>query len=106
MIGDNGPRRTNVVASRQPIIDGLKTATATRSALLTSRAALVFDWPPISVSSTASSRSAVEPELADRPGLFLFDTHPEIVELPEIAILEEVRCPCRCDKYTLLCCYY
>lgn len=94
MIGDDGPRRANVAATRRPVVGSPKSATAARSALLTSRPALVFDWPPISVSPTTSSRSAVEPELADRPWLFLFDAHPEIVELPEIAILEEVRCPC------------
>jgi len=101
---DDGRRRRADVAAAagRPVVGGPKSATAARSALLTGRPALVFDGPPVSVSpATATSRSAVEPELADRPGLFLFDAHPEIVELPEVVILEEVRCTCSTrDKHT------
>jgi len=92
MTGGDGPRRADVAAAGRAVVGGPKSATAARGALLASRPALVLgDGPPV---ADAVNRGAVEPELADRPGLLLFDAHPEIVELPEIAILEEVRRTC------------
>jgi len=102
MIG--GPRRVDLAAARRAVIGGPKTATAARSALLTSRPAFVLgDGPSVAVSPADTvDRSAVEPELADRPRLLLFDAHPEIVELPEISILEEIRCTCVINTHIIV----
>lgn len=104
MIVGDGPRRADVAAAGRTVVGGPKPSTAARSALLTGRPAPVLGhWPPVAVSPDTVNRGAVEPELADRPGLLLFDAHPEIVELPEIAILEEVRCTCVRNEHILLC---
>jgi len=97
----DGPRRADVAAAAgRTVVGGPKSATPARGALLTRRPAPVLgDGPPVAV-----DRSAVEPELADRPGLLLFDAHPEIVELPEVAILEEVRRTCVIDTRILYYC--
>lgn len=101
MIDGDWPRRADLAAARRAVVCGPKSATAARRALLTSRPALVLgDGPPVAVSP--ADRSAVEPELADRPGLLLFDAHPEIVELPEISILEEVRCTCVINTHIIV----
>lgn len=45
--------------------------------------------PPSSV-----VHAAVHPELADRPGRLMFDSHPQIVELPIVLVPQEVRGAC------------
>jgi len=49
---------------------------------------------PAAVVVAVRGGRAAEPELTDRPGLLLFDAHPQVVELPERAVLEEVRGTC------------
>lgn len=79
---------------RAVVVGGPEAAAAVPGgALLPVRPALVLgDGLPAAVAPAARRRSAVEPELSDRPRLFLFDGHLEIVELPEIAVFKEVRC--------------
>lgn len=89
--GDGRSRRRRVAAARRVLVDDDPPVPVSGSSL--ERGALV----PVIFSAAGplvAGRGAVEPETGRRPRFLVFHAHPQIVELPEVAVLEEVRDAC------------
>lgn len=89
--GDHGrSRRRRAAAVRRVLVDDPSVPFGGSSLERGALVPVIFG----AAGTLVAGRGAVEPETGRRPRFLVFHAHPQIVELPEVAVLEEVRGAC------------